>query len=214
MDFSPELILLNTLAPEAMIVPPLGYLLALIAFVWGSCPTAYLVTKKLKGIDIREHGSGNAGATNVKRVVGNKAALFVLIFDFFKGFVPVVVAKILLPEALFLHVILALLPVLGHSKSMFLNFTGGKGAITGLGGVLALNPVAGILLGVFAFTVIKLTRIVSVGSMLTGVIAPVVFYFFKSPMIYIIYTAVCSLYVIYLHRSNIKRLLAGEENKI
>lgn len=184
-----------------------GYLL-------GSIPTGYIVARQVAGIDIREHGSGNTGATNVKRVVGNKAGLFVLACDFFKGFLPVLLAKNLFPEAPFVHVLVALAAVVGHSKSIFLKFGGGKSAITGLGGIIGLAPLAGLVLAGIAFTVIFLSRIVSIGTMTAAVAAPVTMFVMGQPLAYTLYTAVTGLYVIFLHRANIQRLIKGTENRI
>jgi acyl phosphate:glycerol-3-phosphate acyltransferase len=184
------------------------------AYLLGSIPTGYLVARQVAGIDIREHGSGNTGATNVKRVVGNKAGLFVLICDFFKGLLPVLLSIYLYPEAYIVHILTALAAVVGHSKSIFLKFGGGKSAITGLGGIIGLAPLPGLILGAFAFTIIKITRIVSIGTMITAVVAPILLFVMDRPFPYIIYTAVTGLYVIYLHRANIERLIKGTENRI
>ena len=184
------------------------------AYLLGAIPTGYIVAKQVAGIDIRDHGSGNTGATNVKRVVGNKAGLFVLVCDFFKGLIPVLLAKFLFPEAHYVHIFSALAPVIGHSKSIFLKFGGGKSAITGLGGIMALAPLPGLFLGVIAFTIIKITRLVSVGTMTAAAAGPLVLYLMNEPLPYTGYTAITGLYVIYLHRANIERLIKGTENRI
>ncbi len=198
-----------------MDTPLLNYFLALVlAYIIGSFPTAYLTAKRLMGIDIREHGSGNAGATNVWRVVGKKAGVFVLLTDFFKGFLPVTASQYLFPSAPALHVVVAIGTILGHSRSLFLGFTGGKSAITGLGGMMALAPVPAVLIGAVAFIVIKFTRYVSVGSMTAAVFTPIILYVLKAPLAYTVYGLLSALYVIYLHRANIGRLLKGTENRI
>jgi glycerol-3-phosphate acyltransferase PlsY len=184
------------------------------AYVLGSLPTAYLVAKKLKGIDIREHGSFNAGATNVRRVVGKKAGYFTLVVDFLKGLIAVLLARFLFPGMPLLHVLVVLAVVLGHTKSIFLGFTGGKAAITGLATMIALDPVAGLILSVIGVGVIKLSRFVSLGSMTAALFCPVVFYLRQNPWEYLVTATVTSLYVIYLHRSNIKRLIQGTENRL
>ncbi|MBY0450259.1 MAG: glycerol-3-phosphate 1-O-acyltransferase PlsY [Cyanobacteria bacterium] len=195
----------------------------LIAYLLGSIPTGYWVAKKLKNIDIREHGSGNTGATNVGRVVGKKAGLFVLLIDFLKGFLPVLALRLwLLPvgtpglpvPAEWIHTAVAILTMLGHSRSIFLKFAGGKAAITGLGAVIALMPLAGTILGALAYTIIKLSKTVSIGSMTAAIIAPFLAALMGYPVAYQTFSALSALLVVYLHRSNIKRLLAGTENRL
>jgi glycerol-3-phosphate acyltransferase PlsY len=187
---------------------------AVLGYLIGAIPTAYLVVKKLTGQDIRQVGSGNVGATNVKRAAGFKPFLFVLLADFLKGTVPVLLAKFLFPGAPWLHVLVALSTVIGHSKSIYLGFAGGKSAATGLGGFVGLDPLAGILLATIAYATMRLTRMVSVGSMLASVLAPILLIVFKAPVPYQIYAAIAGLYVIYLHKANIQRLLNGTENRI
>jgi acyl phosphate:glycerol-3-phosphate acyltransferase len=187
---------------------------ALLGYLAGSFPTAYLVVKQLTGQDIRTIGSGNVGATNVKRAAGFKPFLFVLIFDFCKGLVPVLVSKALYPELYLMHVVVALTTVIGHSKSIFLGFAGGKSAATGLGGVMGLAPIPATLLGITAYTITKVSRFVSLGSMTASVLAPVLLLLFGSPLEYVIYAAIAGGYVIWLHRPNIQRLLKGTENRI
>ncbi|MGE0200297.1 MAG: glycerol-3-phosphate 1-O-acyltransferase PlsY [Candidatus Melainabacteria bacterium] len=186
----------------------------LAAYLIGSIPTGYIVARRVMGIDIREHGSGNVGATNVKRVVGNKAGLFTLVFDFFKGLVPVVASKWLFPDLPLVHVLTALAPVIGHSKSVFLGFTGGKSAITGLGGLMGLAPLPALTTGVIAFSTMKITRIVSVGTILAAICSPVLMIAFGQPLAYTGYALISAAYVIYLHRANIDRLMKGTENRI
>ncbi|MBY0402939.1 MAG: glycerol-3-phosphate 1-O-acyltransferase PlsY, partial [Cyanobacteria bacterium] len=174
---------------------PVLSVLFILAYLVGSIPTGYIVAKQLKGIDIREHGSGNVGATNVRRVVGKNAGLFVLIFDFFKGFIPVFAFPFVISwlqgegwfatindlymNDMFLkcfQIVLALAASFGHSRSIFLNFSGGKAAITTLGGLLALNILAGAITGIVAYLIIKITRYVSLGSIIASICAPIFAY--------------------------------------
>lgn len=205
---------------------PLAVVACLVAaYLIGSLPTGYLVAKQLKGIDIRDHGSGNTGATNVMRVVSKKAGLFVLIVDFLKGFLPVFIFPLIAPELMVeptpqhvepFRIALALCASLGHSKSIFLKFSGGKAAITTLGGMIGLEPLIGIALGFLAFLIIKITRMVSVGSIITSIAAPIAIFFLSSDPTYShFYFALCGgLFVVYLHKANIQRLLQGTENRI
>lgn len=188
--------------------------MALAAYFLGSIPTGYLLVKQLKGVDIREFGSGNTGATNVKRLAGNKAFAAVLLLDVCKGLLPVLAVKMLIPTDYWLHVLVAVMAIVGHSKSVFLKFSGGKSAATGLGTVIGLAPLPSLALCLLAFLIIKFGRIVSVGTMITALCSPILFYLIKAPEPYLVYTTVCSLYVIYLHKANISRLLNGTENRI
>jgi glycerol-3-phosphate acyltransferase PlsY len=193
----------------------LVYILAAIAaYLIGSIPTAYIVVKQLTGQDIRQIGSGNVGATNVKRAAGTKWFIVTLILDMLKGTIPVLISQQLYPHLYLLHVIVALMTVIGHSKSIFLGFAGGKSAATGLGGMIGLAWLPAILLGLTAFTVTKLSRIVSLGSITASVLAPLVIYLFRCPLEYIIYAGLAGAYVIFLHKANIQRLLKGTENRI
>jgi glycerol-3-phosphate acyltransferase PlsY len=187
---------------------------AILGYLVGSFPTAYLVVKKLTGQDIRQIGSGNVGATNVKRAVGTKPFIFVLVADLLKGTLPVVISKLLFPHLYLLHVIVAMTTVIGHSKSIFLNFAGGKSAATGLGGMLGLAPIPAIILGAIAFIVTKTSRLMSLGSITASVLTPFILYWFKFPLEYVIYGAVTGTYVIVLHKANIQRLLKGTENRM
>ncbi len=189
-----------------------------LSYLVGAIPTAYLIAKKLKGIDIREHGSGNVGATNVKRVVGTKAGIATMILDFLKGFFPVLIARFLFTETIdpyhVVPVISAIAAIIGHSRSIFIGFSGGKSVITSLGTVMALEPVAALIIAAIAFSTIKITRIVSVGSMLGAVLAPFIVWLLGGPVSHIAMAAFISLYIVYLHRSNIQRLLNRQENRI
>lgn len=187
---------------------------ALCGYLAGSFPTAYLVVRQLTGQDIRTIGSGNVGATNVKRAVGFRPFLFVLIFDLLKGAIPVLISQMLFPTADWLHVLVGCTTVLGHSRSIFLGFSGGKSAATGLGTLVGLAFIPTFLLGLIAFTITRFSGYVSLGSITASVTAPVILYCFDAPTPYIIYSGIAGLYVIILHRANIQRLLKGTENRI
>lgn len=188
------------------------------AYLIGAVPTGYIIAKKLKGIDIREHGSGNVGATNVKRVVGAKAGLATLILDFFKGFLPVLAAMWLFPKSAdpyqVVPVFTAIATVVGHSKSIYIGFSGGKSVITSLGAMIALEPVAALIAAAVAVLLIKTTRYVSVGSMTGAVLVPILVWLLHGPVSHVLLTAFIAVYVVYLHRSNIRRLLTHQENRI
>ncbi|MBO6181948.1 glycerol-3-phosphate 1-O-acyltransferase PlsY [bacterium] len=187
------------------------------AYVIGSIPTGYIVVKLFTGQDIRNIGSGSTGATNVKRVMGKKWFFIVLLLDAFKGALPVVLAYFLTKSFAnigLLPVLAAIFVIIGHSKSVFLGFTGGKSVASGVGTLLALNWQAGLIIAVIWAITTWVSKYVSLGSIVALALAPVIMWFLNSPPAYIIYSLVAAVYVIYLHRENIKRLIAGNENKV
>ncbi|MCM0592539.1 MAG: glycerol-3-phosphate 1-O-acyltransferase PlsY [Gloeotrichia echinulata IR180] len=201
-----------------------------VAYLLGSFPTGYIAVKQLKGIDIRQVGSGSTGATNVLRTLGKVPGAFVLFIDCWKGILAIALVYWLfnfapiqdfIPPTIdvklwqsWLVILAGLGAVLGHSKSIFLGFTGGKSVATGLGTLLAINWQVGLAtLGVFAI-IIAISRIVSLSS-ITGAIAVSIFMvILHQPLPYILYAVVGGLYVIWRHRGNVERLLAGTEPKI
>lgn len=192
-------------------------LVAIISYLIGSIPTGYLIVKKLKGIDIRKTGSGSTGATNVKRVLGTKWFFTVMILDALKGALPVLAAvhyydlynmKGLVP------VIAAIAAIIGHSKSVFLGFKGGKSVATGVGTILALCFPVGIIIAAIWGAVTYFSKYVSLGSVIAVALAPVLMNAFGQNVFYICFAAVCAIYVVILHKDNIKRLLSGKENKV
>lgn len=187
----------------------------ILAYLIGSIPTGYIIVKLLKNEDIRTIGSGSTGATNVKRALGKKWFFIVLILDVIKGALPVVLAKIFLPEQLGLYAVLASVAVIiGHSKPIFLQFKGGKSVASGVGTMIALNPMVGLLIGVIWAIITYISKYVSLGSIIAVFLSPFLMFYFKNPIGYVIYCAIAGIYIIYLHRENIKRLLKGEENKV
>ena len=190
------------------------------AYLIGSFPTGYIIVKMLKGIDIRTIGSGSTGATNVKRILGTRAYFFVMFFDGFKGLIPVLGAKYLetkfyiFPDLHILPVLVSVAILLGHSKSIFLNFSGGKSVASGVGTILGLCwPVGLITAGIWTI-ITYFTKIVSISSIIVLLLAPVWMYVFKQPLSFIVYCLLGAVYIVYLHRDNIKRLFSGTENKI
>lgn len=199
-------------------------LLLLTAYLFGSIPTGYWAGKWLRGIDIREHGSKSTGATNVLRTLGKPAAIAVLVVDILKGMAAVgliygVYASPWFPDLPvswqdWLLVAAAMLAVVGHSKSVFLNFTGGKSVATSLGALLVLNLWLALgTLGTFLL-VIAVTRIVSLSSILAAIGANLVVLALGLPLPYLIFTITAATYVIVRHKANIQRLLQGTEPKL
>lgn len=202
--------------PNSLLILVSG--VVIVAYLLGSIPTGYLIAKKLKGIDIREHGSKSTGATNVKRVVGTKAGIATLAIDFLKGLVAVVLAKLIFPLSLdpsgVVAVLASLAAIIGHSRSIFLGFSGGKSVITTLGSFIAIAPIPALLSAAIALTTMKITRIVSIGSMLGAACLPFIALYFKVPTAHFYLSVFIPVYLIYLHRANIKRLLRKEENTL
>ena len=198
-------------------------LLLISGYLIGSIATGYWLGKALKQIDIREVGSGSTGATNVLRTLGVPYGIFVLVVDVAKGVLAASLFKLLPVELAnqspsqwqsWLIVGTSLAAILGHSKSIFLNFTGGKSVATALGVFLAITPTVGLIaLGSFLL-VLALTRIVSLGSIIAAVSLTIFMFVLKEPLAYSLLGLITSSYIIVRHRSNIERLLNGSEPKI
>lgn len=188
--------------------------LFLSAYLLGSIPSAYWYGKYFHGIDIREHGSGNIGATNSLRVLGKKAGIFVLIFDLLKGLIPVYLARYfgLSEEVVFL---IGLTSILGHIFSVFAGFKGGKGIATSLGVILAVSPIGGGMSAVIFIVIVYITKYVSLGSLLAGLAFVVYFLISKGVYNSLSYIALALLIlIVFTHRINIQKLLNGTENKL
>ena len=189
----------------------------LSAYIIGSIPTGYIIVKAFTNQDIRTIGSGSTGATNVKRVMGKKWFFITLLLDAFKGALPVVLTALFaktFTDIGLLPVLASVAVILGHSKSVFLKFTGGKAVASGVGTILALNWQAGLIIALIWATVTFFTRYVSVGSIVALALSPLIMWRFGAPSAYIIYCVIGALYIIWLHRTNIQRLIKGEENKV
>ncbi|MEH2286467.1 glycerol-3-phosphate 1-O-acyltransferase PlsY [Nostoc sp.] len=204
--------------------------IVVIAYLLGSFPTGYIAVKQLKGIDIREVGSGSTGATNVLRTLGKGPGALVLVLDSLKGVLAIALVYWLfnfeqiqnyIPPTVdvqlwqpWLVTISGLAAILGHSKSIFLGFSGGKSVAISLGILLAMNWQVGLAtVSVFAI-VMAISRIVSLSS-IAGAIAVFIFMLlFHQPLPYILFGIAGGLYVILRHRTNIERLFAGTEPKI
>lgn len=206
-------------------------LLIVFSYVLGSVPTGYWLVKALKGIDLRQVGSGSTGTTNVLRTAGKVPAFVVFVIDILKGFIPVCVAKILvthnaLPELSAIGWLLPWIPplagitsMIGHSKSIFLNFQGGKSAATGCGTLIGCQYIAGFSSLGFWILVLFVTKIVSIASISAAIACAVFMWIFTGhmPLFHVsftIYAALGGLYVIVRHKANIKRLFAGTEPRI
>ncbi|MBG1267809.1 glycerol-3-phosphate 1-O-acyltransferase PlsY [Nostoc sp. WHI] len=204
--------------------------IVVIAYLLGSFPTGYIAVKQLKGIDIREVGSGSTGATNVLRTLGKGPGAFVLVLDSLKGVLAIALVYYLfsfepiqnyIPPTVdvklwqpWLIILAGLAAILGHSKSIFLGFTGGKSVAISLGILLAMSWQVGLATtGVFA-VVVAISRIVSLSSIVGAIAVPILMVLLHQPLPYILFGIAGGLYVILRHRNNIERLLAGTEPKI
>ncbi len=190
------------------------YLEFALAFLLGSIPTAYWYAKYVHQVDIRQHGSGNIGATNSLRVLGKKAGIIVLFIDLLKGLIPVLIVRKLgfTPEYTLLTGVFA---VLGHLFSPFVGFKGGKGIATAFGVILAFSPLAALVSVVVFAGVVYFSRYVSLGS-ICGVLAFWIYLLFQ-PHLSLETGLTASLLAVLLiisHRENLRRLWKGTESKI
>ncbi|MFP4466790.1 MAG: glycerol-3-phosphate 1-O-acyltransferase PlsY [Candidatus Goldiibacteriota bacterium] len=191
---------------------------AAAAYLAGSIPTGYLIIKGLKGVDIRTIGSGNIGATNVKRAAGTKWFFVVLLLDALKGFIPVFAAATVWGDVYpYIGAAAGLFAILGHTFTVFLNFKGGKGVATGLGVFLALAPLSVITALLVFVTLFWIFKYISLGSMAAAVMLPFfVFIYGESGYsdVILLFSAAIAVFVVIKHKDNIIRLMKGTENKM
>ncbi len=202
------------------------FLMIAVSYLLGAIPTSIIAGKLLKGIDIRQHGSGNAGATNVFRVLGWKAGLVVLIIDMLKGWIPTVYVSQLGIESglgwglINFQIIAGFSAMFGHIWTIFAKFKGGKGVGTGAGMLIGLAPLAVLICLVVFIAIVAATRFVSLGSILAASTFAIVIFVQKFalsqpvPNELLIFSVFIPMLIIFTHRSNIQRLLKGEESKI
>lgn len=185
----------------------------LASYALGSIPTGLWLGQRLRGIDIREHGSKNIGATNTMRVLGKKLGAIALACDIAKGLIPVLLAQ-QLGAWPYLPLVCGVAAILGHTFSFFVKFKGGKGVATSAGVFMGLAPLP-TAVGVVVFaTVLALTRMVSAGSILAAAAMAVSVFLLPTALPVQVLTVVVAVLVIYKHRTNIQRILAGNESKI
>lgn len=200
-------------------------LLLLLSYITGSIPTSIILGKLVKGIDIREHGSGNAGGTNVFRVLGWKPALVVVVIDIFKGWLPPAIYATILLQGQpitnigIVQILCGFAAVLGHTYTIFAGFRGGKGIGTLAGMLIALFPITfPLCLIVFVITLI-ITGYVSLSSIMATVALPIIllilpiFGLQQSSLSLLIFALAVPWFAIFTHRSNITRLRNGTENR-
>ncbi len=199
-------------------------IVAILAYLLGSISFSVIFGKKFAGIDVREHGSKNAGSTNTLRTAGKKAAICTLLCDILKGVVAVLIGVIIgtmfenSDKALLVQ-IAGICVVIGHIFPIFFRFKGGKGVATSLGVLLIMNWQIGLICLAFAIVIMALTKMVSAGSVLAAVLFPILTIFIHQNYIvnegnYIVFGIILAAIVVFLHRSNIQRILSGNENKL
>ena len=191
----------------------LGYLLIVASYFVGSLSSAIILCKIAGLPDPRTEGSGNPGATNVMRIGGKKLAALTLLGDLLKGLIPVLIAKLLDQSALTISLV-AVTAFLGHLFPIFFGFKGGKGVATALGAILGLNFLVGLCAFGVWIVIFIITKISSLSALIAAVSVPFFLYFFNAP-IEIVYAVIfMDIFLIYRHKSNIQRLLSGEEGKL
>lgn len=193
----------------------------ILSYLIGSIPTAYIFGKMLKGIDIREHGSGNVGATNVFRVLGKKPGIIVLLLDILKGVIAVAFVSDLLGLTEVIHrVIIAVVVVCGHNWTIFLKFKGGKGIATSLGVLIGLTIKIAVIRPVLFWVVLIwlmcffITRIISVSSILAATCLPIIMVLTNQEFTIVCLGIVICIFVALRHKANIRRLFAGQEPRV
>tara|TARA_B100000427_G_scaffold185740_1_gene154477 strand:- start:53 stop:634 length:582 start_codon:yes stop_codon:yes gene_type:complete len=183
-----------------------------ISYFIAAIPFGLLIAN-INNVDIRNIASGNIGATNVYRAMGAKYGILVFFLDALKGGIPTYVATLIEPLPWF-HITVGTIVILGHSLSCYVKFKGGKGVATGAGVILALSPLIGLSVITLAFLLIYFTRYVALTSIICSIITPLLFFSLGYPNSYSIIFSFIGLFIIFRHRSNIKRLLEGTENKV
>lgn len=198
----------------------------LIGYLLGSISFASIITKKIKGLDIKEMGSGNAGTTNVLRSVGFLPALVTFLLDLFKGtlgaIIPWAIVYFTIVKGPGIYMVLGgIATIIGHTFPVFFKFKGGKGVATYLGVILAINPLVFAINVFIMLTIILITRMVSLASITISIVTPILMVFLNknsiSPdekWIFALAFLLIGAVITFMHRENIKRIREGAENKI
>jgi glycerol-3-phosphate acyltransferase PlsY len=187
-------------------------ILGICSYLIGSIPFSYLIPKWIGKIDIRTMGSGNTGTTNVVRTLGMKVGVLAFIGDFLKGIIPALIGLLWLGELG--GIIGGSMAVIGHCYPVWLKFKGGKGVATSAGILIVLMPDICILLLIGQFIIIALTKYMSLASLLSAVLLPILAFIFSKSDQMILFSIGLALFVIFRHRSNLFRLIKGTETKL
>lgn len=188
-------------------------LVCLLSYLIGSIPNGLILGKALWGVDLREHGSHNIGATNAWRTLGKVPGFLIFLLDFLKGVIGVALGMYLAGTPLMM-VLGGILAIVGHSWSLLLKFKGGKGVATGLGVIVMLMPFPALLVFLIWLVIVLITKYVSLGSIVAAACVPLFAWLFHQPMEYVLFSILAAVFVIYRHKTNIGRLLSGTESKI
>jgi len=188
--------------------------LLLLGYLAGALPFGVWVTRWARGVDVREQGSGNIGATNVARVAGKKLGILVLALDAAKGALPVMLALRMLPESPRAHVAVGVAAFLGHCFPVWLKFRGGKGVATAAGVLLVLVPLAALAGFAVYGLILAVTRVSSLGSLSAGVVAVATAIFTARAPEYAVLSGLLFVFMLWTHRGNIRRLLGRTEHRL
>ena len=186
---------------------------AAISYLLGSIPNGLILGKAIWGVDLRQHGSKNIGATNAWRTIGKAGGISIFMLDFLKGAISAYLGLHLGGSEL-AGVLCGILAIAGHSWSVFLAFKGGKGVATGLGVIAALMPEVTLIVFAVWFAIVYFTGYVSLGSIVGAALVPILTLFFGLHTEFLILGLIAAVFIIYRHKSNIERLLNGTESKI
>ena len=186
---------------------------AAISYLLGSIPNGLILGKAIWGVDLRQHGSKNIGATNAWRTIGKAGGISIFALDFLKGAISAYLGLHLGGSEL-AGVLCGILAIAGHSWSVFLAFKGGKGVATGLGVIAALMPEVTLIVFAVWFAIVYFTGYVSLGSIVGAALVPILTLFFGLHTEFLILGLIAAVFIIYRHKSNIERLLNGTESKI
>ncbi|MFC5448070.1 glycerol-3-phosphate 1-O-acyltransferase PlsY [Paenibacillus aestuarii] len=187
-----------------------------VSYLLGSISFSYLFGKWIKGIDIRKHGSGNAGATNTLRVLGKGPAIMVLLLDAIKGVVAVLLGQWASPgtEGMWIPVLCGLAAIIGHNWPIYFGFRGGKGIATTIGVMATLCFIPTLIAGLAAIVIIAITRFVSLGSLILTALLPFLLWGMDRPVPILLISILLCIFAIVRHRTNIVKLIQGKENKL
>lgn len=186
---------------------------AVISYLLGSVPNGLILGRAVWGVDLRQHGSKNIGATNAWRTIGKAGGISIFALDFLKGAISAYLGLHLGGSEL-AGIVCGLLAIAGHSWSLFLGFKGGKGVATGLGVIAALMPTVTIIVFAVWLVIVCLTGYVSLGSIIGAALVPILALFFGLHTEFFALGLIAAVFIIYRHKSNIERLLKGTESKI
>lgn len=187
-------------------------LMITIGYAIGSIPFSYLIPKWMGSIDIRQHGSGNTGTTNVVRTLGLKIGFVAFLGDFFKGIIPTALGLLLFSTLG--GIIGGSFAIIGHCYSIWLKFKGGKGIATSAGVLLVLMPLLTVILLTIQFIITYLSRIMSLASISSAILLPILTILLYKNNNLLYFSVLLAIFVIFKHKDNIKRLIKGEENKL